>query len=218
LEYNIKICVAAVANRRSMLLGSASIPGGHQNASKDPVSDPPTMRSDDALMSALQSPASSPTDLDQIIQHLVELTGPLSTLSNSVGVPFSSSSSCESSSSSSDVHIAVLADCSAGGDIASRYVELLARGIHVVTPNKQFCAGPSATYQQALALTRQRRALFFHEATVGAGLPIISTLKHLRATGDRIRRIQVCRRKPLVVAADSIVMMLMMMMMMMIMV
>jgi len=45
-------------------------------------------------------------------------------------------------------------------------------------------------YLRLRALQRQSYTHYFYEATVGAGLPIISTLRGLLETGDRILQIE----------------------------
>jgi bifunctional aspartokinase / homoserine dehydrogenase 1 len=85
---------------------------------------------------------------------------------------------------------AVIVDCTASGEIAERYPEWLARGIHVVTPNKRAGSGDLALLDAIAAARRQSHAHFLYEATVGAGLPIVQTLRDLRETGDDIRRIE----------------------------
>jgi aspartokinase/homoserine dehydrogenase 1 len=85
---------------------------------------------------------------------------------------------------------AVILDCSASDEVAEQYPRWLAAGIHVVTPNKRANSGPLELYD---ALNEARRAAgshYLYEATVGAGLPIIQTLRDLRETGDEIRRIE----------------------------
>lgn len=85
---------------------------------------------------------------------------------------------------------AVIVDCTASAEVARHYPEWLAAGIHVVTPNKQAGSADLASYR---ALHRARRAggaHYLYEATVGAGLPIIQTVRDLRETGDRIQRIE----------------------------
>jgi bifunctional aspartokinase / homoserine dehydrogenase 1 len=77
---------------------------------------------------------------------------------------------------------AVIVDCSASGGIADRYPEWLRRGIHVITPNKHAGAGPFVRYEA----TRRQKGQFRYESTVGAGLPIITTLRDLRDTGDEV--------------------------------
>ncbi|KAG7025167.1 Bifunctional aspartokinase/homoserine dehydrogenase 1, chloroplastic [Cucurbita argyrosperma subsp. argyrosperma] len=84
----------------------------------------------------------------------------------------------------------VLVDCTANPDIASNYYNWLRRGIHVITPNKRANSGPLDQYLKLRALQRQSYTHYFYEATVGAGLPIISTLRGLLETGDKILRIE----------------------------
>jgi aspartokinase/homoserine dehydrogenase 1 len=83
----------------------------------------------------------------------------------------------------------VLIDCSASQAVADRYAEWLKRGIHVITPNKRAHSGPIAYYQELKRLSRGSRTHFLYEATVGAGLPVVQTLKDLVETGDEIRSI-----------------------------
>jgi bifunctional aspartokinase / homoserine dehydrogenase 1 len=83
----------------------------------------------------------------------------------------------------------VLIDCTASPDVADCYAEWLARGIHVITPNKRAHSGPIAYYEELQRLRRGGRTHFLYEATVGAGLPVIQTLKDLVETGDDIRSI-----------------------------
>uniref|UniRef100_A0A803NJ80 ACT domain-containing protein n=1 Tax=Cannabis sativa TaxID=3483 RepID=A0A803NJ80_CANSA len=84
----------------------------------------------------------------------------------------------------------VLVDCTADTTIAGYYHEWLRKGIHVVTPNKKANSGPLDQYLKLRALQRQSYTHYFYEATVGAGLPIISTLRGLLETGDKILRIE----------------------------
>lgn len=84
---------------------------------------------------------------------------------------------------------AVILDCSASADVAACYPRWLAAGIHVVTPNKKANSGPLALYTQVQEARRSGGSHYLYEATVGAGLPIMQTLRDLRETGDEIRRI-----------------------------
>ena len=81
---------------------------------------------------------------------------------------------------------AVIVDCSASSSVADRYDDWLLRGIHVITPNKQAGSGPWQRY----APLRRRPAQFRYEATVGAGLPILTTLRDLLQTGDEVLAIE----------------------------
>jgi aspartokinase/homoserine dehydrogenase 1 len=59
-----------------------------------------------------------------------------------------------------------------------------------VTPNKRASSGPLPAYRRLVELGARHRTHYFYEATVGAGLPIITTLRDLVQTGDRVRRIE----------------------------
>jgi aspartokinase/homoserine dehydrogenase 1 len=85
---------------------------------------------------------------------------------------------------------AVIVDCSASSLVADRYPEWLARGIHVITPNKQAGAGPHARFRAIREACAARGARFRYEATVGAGLPIITTLRDLIDTGDEVLAVE----------------------------
>ncbi len=84
---------------------------------------------------------------------------------------------------------AVVIDCTASQSIADRYGDWLDRGIHVITPNKRAHSGPIGYYNELKRLARGANTHFLYEATVGAGLPVIQTLKDLVETGDEIRSI-----------------------------
>ena len=90
------------------------------------------------------------------------------------------------------VHLphAVIVDCTASAAIARHYPEWLAAGIHVVTPNKQAGSAGIAFYRSLAEARRTGGSHYLYEATVGAGLPIIQTVRDLRETGDRIETIE----------------------------
>ncbi len=85
---------------------------------------------------------------------------------------------------------AVIVDCSASSAIADQYPKWLAQGIHVITPNKQAGAGPMTRYRAIREACAEHGTRFRYEATVGAGLPIIGTLRDLLDTGDEIHAIE----------------------------
>jgi aspartokinase/homoserine dehydrogenase 1 len=85
---------------------------------------------------------------------------------------------------------AVIIDCTSSDVIARRYPQWLARGIHVITPNKKAGSGEWSHYEAIRAAQRRGDSRYLYETTVGAGLPIIQTLRDLRETGDRVRSIQ----------------------------
>ncbi|GAB1407913.1 bifunctional aspartate kinase/homoserine dehydrogenase I [Thermomonas brevis] len=81
---------------------------------------------------------------------------------------------------------AVIIDCSGSDAVAERYPGWLGAGIHVITPNKQAGAGPLPRYRAIREAKARSGARFRYEATVGAGLPVISTLRDLLDTGDEL--------------------------------
>jgi aspartokinase/homoserine dehydrogenase 1 len=85
---------------------------------------------------------------------------------------------------------AAIVDCTASGDIAARYGDWLASGIHVITPNKKANSGSIDYYRSLQSRARRADAHYFYETTVGAALPVIQTLRDLVQTGDVVRRIE----------------------------
>jgi aspartokinase/homoserine dehydrogenase 1 len=59
-----------------------------------------------------------------------------------------------------------------------------------VTPNKKANSGSLAYYESLRTARRASGAHYLYEATVGAGLPVIQTLRDLRQTGDEITSIE----------------------------
>ncbi|MGH8219863.1 MAG: bifunctional aspartate kinase/homoserine dehydrogenase I [Steroidobacteraceae bacterium] len=84
----------------------------------------------------------------------------------------------------------VVIDCTASEEVARHYRDWLARGIHVVTPNKKANSASWESYRGLHEARRLSRAHYLYEATVGAGLPVIQTLRDLRETGDDIVSIE----------------------------
>ncbi|HUA89756.1 MAG TPA: bifunctional aspartate kinase/homoserine dehydrogenase I [Steroidobacteraceae bacterium] len=84
----------------------------------------------------------------------------------------------------------VIVDCTASQAVAARYADWLGAGIHVVTPNKKANSGDFAYYQKLRSARRSGGTHYLYEATVGAGLPVVQTLRDLRETGDEIASIE----------------------------
>jgi len=84
----------------------------------------------------------------------------------------------------------VIIDCTASADVAANYGAWLKRGIHIVTPNKKANSGTLTYYRELQESGRAAGTHYLYEATVGAGLPVIQTLRDLRETGDDITRIE----------------------------
>jgi bifunctional aspartokinase / homoserine dehydrogenase 1 len=84
----------------------------------------------------------------------------------------------------------VVIDCTASAEIADQYQSWLMRGIHIVTPNKKANSGSMPYYRSLQEAKRATGTHYLYEATVGAGLPVIQTLRDLRGTGDDITQIE----------------------------
>lgn len=85
---------------------------------------------------------------------------------------------------------AAIVGCTASEALAAHYPGWLERGIHIITTNKKAKTGPIEAYRKLHSISRQRNRHYLYETTVGAGLPIISTLRDLVQTGDEIIQIE----------------------------
>ena len=79
-------------------------------------------------------------------------------------------------------------DATGSEAIAARHAQWLAAGIDVVSAGKLAIGGTLARWN-AVRDAVERGACYGDSATVGAGLPILRTLRELRAGGDRVRAI-----------------------------
>lgn len=84
----------------------------------------------------------------------------------------------------------ILVDTTAADTTLSSMKKVLASGGAVVMSNKKPITGNQADWDELHELGDGDRLLY--ETTVGAGLPVIQTLKSLLATGDKILEIQGC--------------------------
>lgn len=84
----------------------------------------------------------------------------------------------------------IFVDNTASDEVASTYNSYLGNSISVVTCNKIACSSDYENYQGLKNMAREYNAPFLFETNVGAGLPIIDTLKHLIASGDKVLKIQ----------------------------
>ncbi len=84
---------------------------------------------------------------------------------------------------------AVIIDCSGSDAVADHYARWLTSGIHVVTPSKHAGSGRLERYD-AICDAARSGGHFRYEATVGAGLPVIQTLRNQLDTGDDLLGIE----------------------------
>ncbi|KIW37548.1 uncharacterized protein PV06_10195 [Exophiala oligosperma] len=86
----------------------------------------------------------------------------------------------------------ILVDNTSNQDVAAAYPSFLRKGISVVTPNKKAFSSSLSLWNDIFdAVDKSNgKAMVYHESSVGAGLPVISTLKDLVATGDQVTKIE----------------------------
>jgi len=84
----------------------------------------------------------------------------------------------------------VFIDNTANQQVSEVYEKYLRESISVVTCNKIACASSFDNYKTLKQVSRKYNASFLFETNVGAGLPIIDTLKNLINSGDRVHKIQ----------------------------
>src|SRR5205823_5231378 len=85
----------------------------------------------------------------------------------------------------------ILVDVTAD-DTAETLAAAFAAGMHVVLANKRPITGERSKYEALKAAAQARGRHLLHEATVGAGLPIIDTYYKLVDSGDRVNKIEGC--------------------------
>ncbi|WP_184410962.1 homoserine dehydrogenase [Xanthomonas translucens] len=84
----------------------------------------------------------------------------------------------------------IVVDATASEAVAQRHAEWLARGVHVVTANKLGQGAALARAEQIHAARHAAGAHYGDSATVGAGLPLLSSLRALAAGGDHIHAVE----------------------------
>ncbi|WP_075433743.1 bifunctional aspartate kinase/homoserine dehydrogenase I [Buchnera aphidicola] len=84
----------------------------------------------------------------------------------------------------------VLIDCTASYDIADKYNEIIKSGFHIITSNKKSNTSLFAKYKKIRETACKYNKKFFYETHVGAGLPVIQTLKSLIESGDKLVKFQ----------------------------
>jgi len=84
----------------------------------------------------------------------------------------------------------VFVDCTASGQIAELYHDLLEHNVSVVAANKIAASSSYENYQGLKNLARKKGIKYLFETNVGAGLPVINTINNLINSGDRILKIE----------------------------
>jgi aspartokinase/homoserine dehydrogenase 1 len=85
---------------------------------------------------------------------------------------------------------AAIVDCTAADSVVRTYPDFVRANLHIITPNKRANVLPWRRYVSLMNLLRERQVYFFDEANVGAGLPVMSTIRDLIASGDVIKKVE----------------------------
>ncbi|MBL7474127.1 bifunctional aspartate kinase/homoserine dehydrogenase I [Robertkochia sediminum] len=84
----------------------------------------------------------------------------------------------------------VFVDITANEKVAFTYADYLSKSVAVVTCNKIAASADYAHYRKLKELSKHYNTPFLFETNVGAGLPVLDTLKHLVISGDQVNRIE----------------------------
>jgi aspartokinase/homoserine dehydrogenase 1 len=82
---------------------------------------------------------------------------------------------------------AVLVDCTTSQTLADSYLAFVEAGFHLISASKKANSGAMASWRELRRALERRGRVFHYETNVGAGLPILGTLRDLRHGGDRVQ-------------------------------
>ncbi len=84
----------------------------------------------------------------------------------------------------------VFIDCTASDNVIKKYREILNSNISIATPNKKANTSSYKFYELIRQSALKHNVKFMYNTNVGAGLPIINTIKDLISNGNRILKIE----------------------------
>ncbi|CCE65374.1 hypothetical protein TPHA_0L00170 [Tetrapisispora phaffii CBS 4417] len=83
----------------------------------------------------------------------------------------------------------ILVDNTSNAQVAATYTKLVENGISIATPNKKAFSSDLDTWNRLFS-GKPGKGFVYHEATVGAGLPILAPLREFIQTGDEVEKIE----------------------------
>ncbi len=81
-------------------------------------------------------------------------------------------------------------DATASADFVKNYIPLIENGFHLVSANKVANTLSFEFYETLRKTLKSNEKYFLYETNVGAGLPIIETIKNLHGSGEKINKIR----------------------------
>jgi homoserine dehydrogenase len=88
--------------------------------------------------------------------------------------------------SSGDLTTRIAVDATASKELSQFYPELVQHGFHVVTANKIANTLSQDFYDDLRTLLQEKELSFEYETNVGAGLPIVETVRNLHKSGEQL--------------------------------
>jgi aspartokinase/homoserine dehydrogenase 1 len=170
-RFGLKVNIRGVANSRHMMLGedlTGSLKGKlHTFARPAPLKLRRTHSNESQtdLRSAMDSYGDAndenAADMDKFLDHVL-----------SGGTPHT-----------------ILIDTTTSSDVASKHPAWLRRGAHIVTANKRAISSSLDLYNAVWSAARGQNRMYMSEVTIGAALPIRTTLNDLLCSGDAVQSI-----------------------------
>jgi homoserine dehydrogenase len=105
------------------------------------------------------------------------------------GIPYSISQIITYAKSHSLEHLIAI-DNTASTHFIEHYEELVKSGFHLVSSNKVGNTQPLSSYRSLREVLHKNNKEYLYETNVGAGLPLIDTIKLLHLSGENITRIK----------------------------
>ena len=84
----------------------------------------------------------------------------------------------------------IFVDCTASEEVVDQYQDILDASISIVAPNKKANSRSMEFYLSLKKSALYHNVKFMYETNVGAGLPIINTVRDLVSSGDKIIKIE----------------------------
>lgn len=84
----------------------------------------------------------------------------------------------------------IVVDNTASSDFVKNYTQLAENGFDLVSSNKIFNTLPISEYRNFRHILAKKNKKYLYETNVGAGLPLIDTIKLLHLSGENITRIK----------------------------
>ncbi|WP_298892322.1 aspartate kinase [uncultured Psychroserpens sp.] len=84
----------------------------------------------------------------------------------------------------------IAVDATASADLVKNYISLIENGFHIVSANKLANTLHYEFYDGLRLALKKHKKSFLYETNVGAGLPIIETIRNLYDSGEEIEKIR----------------------------